>query len=80
MLSQNFWPLDMKMSYNLEEAKKNNQFIPNGNNILMSWISGVDFPVSNLIEDSPTSINIEEVIQKFYACCYKNNWYFGTAK
>ena len=46
----------------------------------MSQISGIDFPVSNLIEDSPASVNIEEVIpQKFYVCCYKNNWYFGKA-
>ena len=46
----------------------------------MSRISGVDFPVSNLIEDSSLSINIEEVIpQKFYACCYKNDWYCGIA-
>ena len=44
----------------------------------MSRISGVDFPVQNLIEDSTASINIEEVIpQKFYACHYENNWYFG---
>ena len=44
----------------------------------MSQISGVDFPVSNLNKDSPASINIEEVIpQKFYACHYKNDWYFG---
>ena len=34
----------------------------------MSQILGVDFPESNLIEDSPASIHIEEVIpQKFYA-------------
>ena len=41
---------------------KNHQVIPNGDNTLMYRISGVDFPVSNLIEDSPVSINIEEVI------------------
>ena len=46
----------------------------------MSRISVVDFPVSNLIEDSPTSINIEEAIpQKFYGCPYENDWYFGIA-
>ena len=46
----------------------------------MSRISGVDFSVSSLIEDSQASINIEEVIaQNFYACCYENDWYFGTA-
>ena len=28
----------------------------------MSQISGVDFPVSNMIEDLPASIYIEEVI------------------
>ena len=42
--------------------------------------SGVDFPVSNLIEDSPASINTEEIIpQKFNASHYKNNWYFRIA-
>ena len=46
----------------------------------MSWISGVDFPVSDLIEDSPASINIEEAIsQKFFACRYENDLYLGTA-
>ena len=46
----------------------------------MSWILGVDFPVSNLTEDSPVSIDLEEVIpQTFYACSYKNDWYFGIA-
>ena len=61
-------------------SRKNHQFIPSGDNILMSRISGVDFPVSNLIEDSPASINIEESLpQKFYACCYENDWYFGIA-
>ena len=46
----------------------------------MSRISGVDFPLSNLIEDSPVSINIEGVIPKtFYACRYENDWYFGIA-
>ena len=48
----------------------------------MSRISGVDFPVSNLIEYSPVSINIEEIIpQKFYAyaCNYENNLYFRIA-
>ena len=49
----------MKMPDNLEEAEKNCQFIPNDDNILMCQISAVDFPVSNLIEDSPTLINIE---------------------
>ena len=59
-------------------SRKNHQFIPNGDNILMSRISGVNFPVSNLFEDSLASVNIEEVIpQKFYACCYENDWYFG---
>ena len=38
----------------------------------MSQISGVDFSVSNLIEDSPASINIDDVVpQKCYACGYK---------
>ena len=61
-------------------SRKNHQFIPNGDNILMSRISGVDFPVSNLIEDSLASITMEEVIpQKFYACRYENDWYFGIA-
>ena len=61
-------------------SRTNYQFIPNGDNILMSRISGVDFPVSNLTEDSSASINIEKVIsQKFYACRYKNDWYFGIA-
>ena len=61
-------------------SRKNHQFIPNGDNILMSRILGVNFSVSNLIEDSPASINIEEVIpRKFYACCYENDWYFGMA-
>ena len=62
-------------------SRKNHQFIPNGDNVLMSQISGIDFPASNLIEDSPASINIEEVIpQKFYPCCYENDWCFGIAK
>ena len=61
-------------------SRKNHQFIPNGDNILMSRISGVDFPLSNLIEDSPVSINIEGVIpQTFYACRYENDWYLGIA-
>ena len=68
----------MKMPDNLEEAKKTH--IPIGDNILMSRISEVDFPVSNMIEGSPPSINIEELIpQKFYVCCYENDWYFGIA-
>ena len=70
------------MPDNLEEAEKTIFLfpIPNGDNISMSRISGVDFPVSNLIEDSPASINIEEVIpRKFYACRYENDWYFGIA-
>ena len=46
----------------------------------MSQISGVDFPVSNLIDDSPASTNIEEVIpQTFYACSYEKDWYFVIA-
>ena len=48
----------------------------------MSRISRVDFPVSNMIEYSPVSINIEEIIpQKFYAyaCRYENNLYFRIA-
>ena len=50
-------------------SRESHQFIANGDNILISRISGVDFPVSNLIEDSPASKNIEEVTsQKFYAC------------
>ena len=61
-------------------SRKKHQPIPNDDNILMSQISVVEFPVSNLIEDSPASINIEEVIpQKFYACRYENDWYFGIA-
>ena len=61
-------------------SRKNHQFIPNGDNILMFQISDVDVTVSNFIEGSPTSINIEEVIpQKFYACRYENDWYFGKA-
>ena len=70
------------LSFRYKKAKQsrgsttNHQFIPNGGNIFMSWISGVDFPVSNLIEDSPTTINIEEVIpEKSFACCYENDWY-----
>ena len=51
---------------------KNYQFIPIGNNILMSWISGVDFPVSNLI-------TTKVIPQKFYACHYESNWYFRIA-
>ena len=59
-------------------SRINHQFIPNSDNILMSRISGVDFAASNLIEDSPASINIEEVLpQKFYACHYEKYWYFG---
>ena len=62
-------------------SRKKYQFIPNGDNILMLWISGVNFSVSNLIEDSPASTNIEDVKpQKFYACRYKNDWYFGIVK
>ena len=61
-------------------SRKNHQCIPNSDNILMCQISGLDFPVSNLIDDSSASINIEEVIpQKFYACHFENNWYFGIA-
>ena len=46
----------------------------------MSRISGVDFLLSNLTENSPASINIEEVIpQKFHACCYENDCYFEIA-
>ena len=61
-------------------SRKNHQFIPSSDNILMSWILGVDFLVSNLTEDSPVSIDLEEVIpQKFYACSYKNDRYFGIA-
>ena len=67
----------MKMPDNLEEAEKNYQFIHNDDNILMCQISAVDFPVSNLIEDSPTLINIEYV--KSFILLYKNNWYFGIA-
>ena len=44
-----------------------------------SLISGGDFPVSNLIKDSPTSINTEVIPQKFCACRYENDWYFGIA-
>ena len=67
----------MKMPDNLVEAEKNISLFQ-WDNILMSQISGVDFPVSNLNKVSPASINIEEVIpQKFYACHYKNDWYFG---
>ena len=70
----------MKMPDNLEEAKKAHHIFPNGDNILMSGISEVDFPVSNMIEGSPPSINIEELIpQKFYVSCYENDWYFGIA-
>ena len=58
--------------------RRNHEFIPVGDSVLTSWISGVDFPVSDLIEDSPASINIEEVIsQKFYGCRYENDLYFG---
>ena len=40
----------------------------------------MDSPVSDLIEDSPASINIEEVMsQKFYACRYENDLYFAMA-
>ena len=41
-------------------SRKIHQFIPNGDNILMSRISGEYFPVSNLTEHSPASTNIEE--------------------
>ena len=59
----------MKIPYNLEEAEKTISLFP-GENISMSQISGVDFKVSNLIEYSAVSINLEEIIpQKFYACC-----------
>ena len=34
------------------EGRKNYLFIPNGDNISMSRISEIDFPVSNLIENS----------------------------
>ena len=60
------------------QSRKKHHFILNGDNTLISRISVVDFPVSNLIEDSPASINIDDVVpQKCYACGYKNNWYFG---
>ena len=39
-------------------SRKNHQCIPNSDNILMCQISGIDFPVSNLIDDSSASINI----------------------
>ena len=62
------------------QSRKKHHFILNGDNTLISRISVVDFPVSNLIEDSPASINIEEAIpQKFYGCRYENDWYFGIA-
>ena len=60
-------------------SRKKHQFISSGGNILMSWVSGVDFQISNLIEDPPGSVNIEVIPQKFYACHYENNWYFGIA-
>ena len=42
----------------------------------MSQISGVDFPVSNLIEDSSGRSNTTKV----YACLQKQfSWYFGIA-
>ena len=64
----------------LRAGRKNHQFISNGGNILLTQISGVDFPVSNLTEDSPASIIIEEVIpQEFYVCHYEKDWYFGIA-
>ena len=61
-------------------SRKNHQFIPNGENILMSQISGVDFPVSNLIKDSPASINIEESNTTEVLCfLLQKQWYFGIA-
>ena len=64
----------------LRAGRKNHQFISDGGNILITQISGVDFPVSNLTEDSPASIIIEEVIpQEFYVCHYEKDWYFGIA-
>ena len=60
-------------------GSRKKQFISSGGNILMSSVSGVDFRISNLIEDLPGSVNIEVIPQKFYACHYENDWYFGIA-
>ena len=39
-----------------KRTRKNHQFVPNGNNILMSSTSEVDFAVTNLTEHSPATL------------------------
>ena len=41
-------------------------------------VACIDFPVTNLTEDSPATLSIKKVTpQKLYACYYEKDWYFG---
>ena len=55
-----------------KRTRKNHQFVPNGNNILMYSNSEVDFAVTNLTEHSPATLYKYQKgnAQKFYACYY----------
>ena len=62
-------------------TRKNHQFVPHENNILMSRISGHnDLTESSLIEESTNLIEMDSIMPgQFYKCQYENDWFFGVA-
>ena len=62
-------------------TRKNHQFVPHENNIMMSRISGHnDLTESSLIEESTNLIKMDSNLPgQFYKCHYENDWFFGVA-
>ena len=66
-------------SVTFKGTRRNHEFIPCGNNITKSIVSG-NHTAKLLLQNDETSISIEDILPgSYYACRYDNDWYFGVA-
>ena len=58
-------------------TRKNHQFVPSGNNVLMRRVSGGS-EVCNLVQQNVDDSDMSRIIPgSYYACRYDSDWYFG---
>ena len=66
-------------SITFKGTRRNHEFIPCGNDITLSLVSG-NHSAKLLLQNDENSISIQDILPGSYdACRYDNDWHFGVA-